>query len=146
MKTKNYKKHYTEKEIQERYDKMQELMNKIDAHKKERDKKRKLNWVTYSNVLFYLIIFSLGMLIGVFMGEQAGEYKAFEKMAIVMNGANINMTINLNETKLVDLAKVQFKDTLEESLNKRNLVCVSCNQDKTVLENKTGWISDWSEK
>jgi hypothetical protein len=82
-----------------------------------------------NNKLFIgIVILSLlvGCVVGNILGIQAGQRMLFEGVAIAMSGSNTNITINLNETELVNQINKtivpQFKqELLKEVRGERNV-------------------------
>ena len=52
--------------------------------------------------LIGFLIFLIGIIIGISIGIQKGQYMLFEGMNEALSGANVNVEIDLNETLLID--------------------------------------------
>ena len=76
--------------------------------------------------LFPLALLIMGIVVGIIIGVEIGEEAILMKLSTLFSGANFDVDININETLLVESARENFKETLEEALAKKNLVCKSC--------------------
>jgi len=89
--------------------------------RKEEKKKKRKKIILF--VLINLLFLLMGFVGGLIIGEEAGEQKIVMNFAKMFGGAEFDIDVNMNETRLVDIAKEHFKGTLIEELNKRNLIC-----------------------
>ena len=53
-------------------------------------------------IMIILLIFVTGFVFGIIFGIQAGQMMIFEGFGIALQGSNINLTIDVNETAIVD--------------------------------------------
>lgn len=63
---------------------------------KKETKKIRISWL----LLIIILSLLLGFTIGIGIGIQEGQYMLFEGLNTALKGANINLTININETQL----------------------------------------------
>lgn len=68
---------------------------------------KKVNWLI---VMFIVFVFGVGIICGIGLGIRAGQMILFEGMGVALADSNINITINLNETKLIE----GFREVAEE--------------------------------
>lgn len=68
-------------------------------------------------ILIAILFFALGIIFGIML-QQAITQSTIEKALGSMEGVNI--TINLNETKLVDYTMKRFNETILPQLNELN--------------------------
>jgi hypothetical protein len=74
-----------------------------------------------NNTLFIgIVILSLlvGCVTGTIIGIQAGQNMLFEGMAIALSGSNTNITIDINETELVNQANKTLIPELKKIFEK----------------------------
>lgn len=65
---------------------------------------------------FMIICFIVGMFVGIIIGFDRGQYILFEGMDGIFRDANINITIDINETHLVEAFIPIFNQTIQESM------------------------------
>ena len=70
----------------------------------------KSNWW----IVICLVCFLLGLTIGTGLGMQKGQYILFEGLNKAFDGAEVNVEINLNETKIIE----GFNKTIVPELNR----------------------------
>jgi len=76
----------------------------------------KTNWV----IVIGLCCFLLGLAIGTGLGMQKGQYMLFEGLGKALDGAEVNVQIDLNETQLVNEMNETFTPILKELWNEGN--------------------------
>ena len=64
-----------------------------------------------------IIAFGIGIIAGIPLGMQKGQYMLFEGLNTALEGSNINFTINLNETKLVEEFNKQIVPDMIEKMD-----------------------------
>jgi len=79
------------------------------------------NWLFYGIII---LIFLIGIIIGMILGIIKGQEILFEGVGIALSGSNTNITIDINETQLInELNKTivpEFKYIFEKEINKNN--------------------------
>jgi len=74
-------------------------------------------------ILIGVLIFLVGIILGIALGMDAQQRMIFEGLAIALSGSNVDINIDLNETELVnqfnETIVPEFKDILTEGLKKQ---------------------------
>ena len=74
-----------------------------------------------NKLLFLILIVTLmvGFILGLTAGIKVGERQVFENFAIALNGAELNVEIDLNETQIVEGFKDWMLPLFNETLRER---------------------------
>ena len=86
--------------------------------------RKKLNWKIVLRILFPILLFLIGIITGMLMGIDYTITKGAEAIGIITQGSTINVSIDLNETQIVDRTYEHLNPYLQE-------------WNKTIMENKT---------
>ena len=83
--------------------------------KEKRIKRSRINmWL---KVGIMLVIFLVGMIAGIALGIKAGQMILFEGLGVTLADSNINVTIDLNETIIIEGVREIAEDVLVPVLN-----------------------------
>jgi len=85
-----------------------------------KNKKKMFSWNTKIFLAIIILALMMGFILGLSAGIKVGERQVFENFAIALNGAELNVEIDLNETELVDRFKEAFIPLLNQTLQERS--------------------------
>lgn len=72
----------------------------------------KTTWI----IVIAFCTFMFGFALGTGIGMQKGQYMLFEGMGIALDDANINLTIDINETSMIDRVTENFMPLINETM------------------------------
>ncbi len=79
--------------------------------------KRKINYILWLKVLIPIFFMLIGIVGGIGIGIKVGQMMLFEGMGIALADTNINITIDINETKIIEGARKIAEEVLVPVLN-----------------------------
>jgi len=96
-------------------------MSKVIGERRNRKKRKSFNWFIVAIGLF---MFMVGIVAGILIGVDYTLTKMAESIGVITQGSIINVSVDLNETQIVDRSYKYLNPYLEE-------------WNRTIIENKT---------